>query len=85
MRVFKSPEVARRFGTIQQIVQAEPVCVHSHGRPRMVMLSAAEYERLRRHDRRVYATGRLPVSLRVAIAAAEPSTEATRFNTEHLK
>jgi hypothetical protein len=35
----------------------------------MVMLSPAEYERLRRQDRRVYATSELPASLRAAIEA----------------
>jgi PHD/YefM family antitoxin component YafN of YafNO toxin-antitoxin module len=85
MQVFKSTEVAKRFGAIQQIVQAEPVCVQSHGRTQMVMLSPAEYERLRRQDRRVYATDQLPVSLRAAIAAAKPSKAAAKFNAEVLK
>jgi PHD/YefM family antitoxin component YafN of YafNO toxin-antitoxin module len=85
MQVFKSTEVAKRFGAIQQIVQTEPVCVQSHGRTQMVMLSPAEYERLRRQDRRVYATDQLPVSLRAAIAAAQPSAEAAQFNAEALK
>jgi PHD/YefM family antitoxin component YafN of YafNO toxin-antitoxin module len=80
MRIFKSTEVAKRFGAIQQIVQTEPVFVQSHGRPQMVMLSPAEYERLRRQDRRVYATDRLPASLRTAIAAAKSSPEAAQFN-----
>jgi len=82
MRVFKSTEVAKRFGAVQQIVQTEPVCVPSHGRKQMVMLSPAEYERLRRQDRRVRATEQLPVSLRSAIAAAKPSAEAAQFDAE---
>jgi len=82
MQVFKSTEVAKRFGAIAQIVQTEPVCVESHGRPQMVMLSPAEYERLRRQDRRVYATNELPASLRAAIAAARPSPQAAKFDRE---
>ena len=82
MRVFKSTEVAKRFGAIQQIVQTEPVCVQSHGRPQMVMLSPAEYERLRRQDRRVYAANELPASLRTAISNAHPSRAAAKFNDE---
>jgi PHD/YefM family antitoxin component YafN of YafNO toxin-antitoxin module len=82
MQIFKSTEVAKRFGAIAQIVQTEPVCVESHGRPQMVMLSPAEYERLRRQDRRVYATSELPASLRAAIAAARPSAQAASFNDE---
>ncbi len=85
MQVFKSTEVAKRFGAIQQIVQTEPVFVQSHGRAQMVMLSPAEYERLRRQDRRVYSTAELPVSLRAAIAAAKPSAESAAFNSEAAK
>lgn len=82
MLVFKSSEVAKRFGAIAQRVQVEPVCVESHGRPQMVMLSPAEYERLRRQDRRVYSTAELPPSLRAAIAAARPSATAAAFDHE---
>jgi PHD/YefM family antitoxin component YafN of YafNO toxin-antitoxin module len=85
MQVFKSTEVAKRFGAIQQIVQTEPVFVQSHGRPLMVMLSPAEYERLRRQDRRVYRAAELPPSLRAAIAAAKPSAQAEQFNAEAAK
>ena len=85
MQTFKSTEVAKRFGAIQQIVQTEPVCVQSHGRAQMVMLSPAEYERLRRQDRRVYTADRLPPSLRAAIAAARPSAQAAQFNAEGAK
>jgi PHD/YefM family antitoxin component YafN of YafNO toxin-antitoxin module len=82
MQTFNSSEVAKKFGAIAQIVQSEPVCVQSHGRPQMVMLSPAEYERLRRQDRRVYSTDRLPPSLRQAIAAARPSAQAAVFDDE---
>lgn len=82
MQFVKSTDAAKRFGAIAQIVQSEPVCVQVHGRPQVVMLSPAEYERLRRQDRRVYSTAQLPPSLRAAIAAAKPSTRAARFNHE---
>ncbi len=82
MQVFSSTDVAKRFGAIAQIVQTEPVSVQSHGRPQMVMLSPAEYARLRRQDRRVYATNELPPTLRAGIAAAQPSAQAAAFNDE---
>lgn len=82
MQFFNSTDVAKKFGAISQIVQTEPVCVQSHGRPQMVMLSPAEYERLRRQDRRVYSTDRLPASLRAAIAAARPSAKAASYDNE---
>lgn len=82
MQFFNSSDVAKQFGAISHLVQTEPVCVRSYGRPQMVMLSPAEYERLRRQDRRVYSTAQLPTSLRAAIAAAKPSAKAARFNHE---
>lgn len=82
MQVFNSTDVAKRFGAIAQIVQTEPVSVQSHGRPQMVMLSPAEYARLRRQDRRVYAASDLPPTLRAAIAAAQPSAQAAAFDDE---
>lgn len=82
MQYFNSTEVAKKFGAIAQLVQTEPVCVQSYGRPQMVMLSPAEYERLRRQDRRVYSTDQLPAGLRAGIAAAKPSAEAAAFNDE---
>lgn len=85
MRFISSTDAAKKFGAIAQLVQTEPVCVQVHGRPQMVMLSATEYERLRRQDRRVYATAQLPASLRAAIAAAKPSARAASFNHEAKK
>ena len=82
MQFFNSSDVAKKFGSIAQIVQTEPVCVQTYGRPQLVMLSPAEYERLRRQDRRVYSTDRLPASLRQAIAAARPSPQAAAYNDE---
>lgn len=54
----------------------------SHERPQMVMLSPADYERLRRQDRQVLSTAELPASLRAAIAAARPSAQAAAFNSK---
>lgn len=82
MQTFTSTEVVKRFGAIAQMVQTEPVSVESHGRPQMVMLSPAEYSRLRRLDRRVYASSELPDTLRKAIAAAQPSQQSAAFNDE---
>lgn len=82
MHYFNSTDVAKKFGAIAQLVQTEPVCVQSYGRPQMVMLSPAEYERLRRQDRRVYSTDQLPAGLRAGIATAKPSAEAAAFNDE---
>jgi PHD/YefM family antitoxin component YafN of YafNO toxin-antitoxin module len=85
MQFINSTDAAKRFGAMAQLVQSEPVCVQAHGRPQIVMLSPTEYERLRRQDRRVYATSQLPTSLRAAIAAAKPSARAASFDHEAKK
>jgi PHD/YefM family antitoxin component YafN of YafNO toxin-antitoxin module len=82
MRFFNSTEAAKNLGAISQIVQSEPVCIQSHGRPPMVMLSQSEYVRLRQQDRRVCSTHELPVSVRTMIEAAQPPALAASFNDE---
>jgi len=82
MQVLTSTEVVKRFGAVAQLVQTTPVSVESHGRPQLVMLSPAEYARLRRLDRRVYASSELPDTLKAAIAAAKPSPQASTFDSE---
>lgn len=82
MQYLNSTEVAKRFGAVAQLVQTEPVCVQSHGRAQMVLLSPAEYQRLRLQDRRVYSTAKLPRRLRAAIASAKPSARSAAFNKE---
>ncbi|AXQ28801.1 type II toxin-antitoxin system Phd/YefM family antitoxin [Solimonas sp. K1W22B-7] len=82
MRVLSSTEVAKRFGAVAQLVQTEPVSVQSHGRTQMVMISPAEYDRLKRLDRQAYSTANLPAALREAIANAEPSAQSAAFNDE---
>jgi prevent-host-death family protein len=75
-------EVQRHFALWQDRALTRPVAVTSRGRPRVVMLSVEEYERLRRHDRRAHRVEDLPKELVNAIAAAEPPKEAHRLDGE---
>ena len=43
----------KNFGKFADKALAEPVTITKNGRDRLVVLSADEYERLRRRDRRV--------------------------------
>ena len=43
-------EVQRRFALWQDRALTQPVAITSRGRPRVVMISAEEFERLRRRD-----------------------------------
>ena len=75
-------EVQRHFALYQDKALTRAVAVTSRGRPRIVMLSIEEYQRLRRRDRETILVEDLPEALIDAIAAAEPPFEAERFNAE---
>lgn len=45
-----SAELVRDFARVSDVALAEPVLVTKNGRPRHVLLSVAEYERLKRRD-----------------------------------
>ena len=46
-------EFIKNYGTLADKALTEPVVITKNGRDRLVMLSAQEYDRLRRRDRRV--------------------------------
>jgi prevent-host-death family protein len=52
-------EFHRNVGVYQDMALTKPVTITKNGRERTVLLSAQEYARLRRRDRRVIAAGEL--------------------------
>lgn len=56
-------EVQRKFGYYSDEAMLQPVGVQRHGTTRLVMISAAEYERLKRRDRQVILAKDLPDDL----------------------
>src|SRR5271155_6154108 len=52
-------EFHRNVGVYQDIALTKPVTITKNGRERTVLLSAQEYARLKRRDRRVVAAGDL--------------------------
>ncbi len=54
MRV-SSAEFIKQYGQLTDQALAEPVTITRNGRDRLVVLSVAEYERLKRRDQRVMA------------------------------
>lgn len=52
-------EFHRNIGVYQDIALTRPVTITKNGRERTVLLSAEEYARLKRRDRRVIAAGEL--------------------------
>lgn len=75
-------DIAKNFGAFADKALTEPVTITKYGREHLVLLSAAEYERLRRRDRQVFRSRELPADLTEAIAQAGPPAEAERFNDE---
>ena len=58
-----SAEFQRTFGILADKALIEPVAITKHGRDHLVVLSADEYARLKRRDRRVYLATELPDEL----------------------
>lgn len=54
-----SAEFHRNIGTYQDIALTKTVTITKNGRERTVLISAEEYARLKRRDRRVIAVGEL--------------------------
>jgi prevent-host-death family protein len=53
MAIVTSAEAQKNFGRYREQALAEPVVVTHYGKLSVVMISAAEYERLKELDRRV--------------------------------
>jgi prevent-host-death family protein len=81
MRV-STAEFIRNYSTLADRALAEPVTITKHGRDRLVMVSAAEYERLKRRDRVVFQSADLPDTVLELIAAAEAPPEFAPLDDE---
>lgn len=64
-------EFGKEIGRYQDVALSQPVIVTRNGRDRTVMISAEEYQRLKRRDRQVYATGELSDDLIEAVRNSE--------------
>jgi len=74
--------LVRKFGEYQDVALREPVSITSNGRERLVLLSADEYKRLKRRDRRVLSRGEFTADELAAIAASDAPAEAAQFDHE---
>jgi len=66
-----STDFGKEVGRYQDAALSQPVIVTRNGRDRTVMISAEEYRRLKRRDRRVFRTGELPDDIFEAIKTAK--------------
>ena len=55
--------IHQEYGTLADKALTEPLTITKNGRDRFVLVEAGEFERLKRRDRKVYATGEMPDAL----------------------
>ena len=80
MRSFSSTDLANKTGDVLAAAAQGPVAINRHGKPRFVVLSAEQFERItaRGDTRRSYAVADMPADLgrlldeALAEALAEP-------------
>jgi prevent-host-death family protein len=82
MITITSVEFQRHFGRYQDEALKEPISITRNGRERIVVLSAEEYNRLKRRDRHVMALSDFTELEILAIENAEAPTEASAFDHE---
>ncbi|MBV6418587.1 MAG: hypothetical protein CMLOHMNK_03495 [Steroidobacteraceae bacterium] len=75
-------EFHRNMGKYQDIALTRPVAITKNGRERTVLLSAEEYSRLKRRDRRVLEAGELSAQQRDAVRAARVPPEFAALDSE---
>lgn len=81
MRV-SSAEFLKNYGALTDKALSEAVTITRNGRDRLVLVSADEYARLKRRDRRVVATGEMSDEDIALIAQAEVSPDYAHLDAE---
>ena len=79
MTKVSAAEFQRAFGTLSDKAAKQPVAITKHGRDHLVLLSAEEYARLKRRDRRVFLTSELSEEQIAAIEQSRISRDHARF------
>jgi len=72
----------KNYGTLADKALSEPVTITKNGRDRLVMLSADEYARLKRRDRRVVRLEDFTEDEMALIARTEPRPEDAHLDAE---
>jgi prevent-host-death family protein len=82
MRRISSTEFVRKPGHFQDEAQREPVVIIKHNHEHAVLLSAAEFHRLKRRDRLVLRAGEISDADIDLIRTATAPDEAAAFDEE---
>ncbi|MBC7953557.1 MAG: type II toxin-antitoxin system Phd/YefM family antitoxin [Rhodospirillaceae bacterium] len=82
MQRFTSQDLQRNTGRVQEAALKNPVAISHHGRDRLVVLAADEYDRLKRRDRLVLAIEELPDAFIAALQ--QPVHDPEMAGLDHL-
>lgn len=77
-----SKDFKNRFGEYVDAAMAHPVVVTHHKRPRLVVMSVAEFQRLKRRDRKVLDVQNVSDADRQELVAALDANPPERRNAE---
>ncbi len=75
-------EFIKNYGTLADKALSEPLVITKNGRDRLVVLSAEEYARLKRRDRRVVRVEDFTEEEMALIANAAPSPDDAHLDAE---
>jgi prevent-host-death family protein len=75
-------EFQQAFGALSDKARQEPVVITKHGRDSLVVMSAEEWERLKRRDRRVGLTTELSDEWGEAVRRARVPDDFAHLDTE---
>lgn len=77
-----SVEASKAFGRISRRALIAPVTITRHGHDSLVLMSVAEYQRLKRRDREVYTLADMPQKIADAVRNARAPAGAAAFDHE---
>jgi prevent-host-death family protein len=73
--MFRSQDLQRQASVIQEAAMTEPVIITYHDRPRFVLMTMQEYDRLRGRRQKAISVTRLPPSVAQEIEALADSED----------
>lgn len=75
-------EFQREFGRYRSVAQREAVVITNHGREDVVLISADDYARFRRHEQKALHVSELDNKTLERMRRSRPSKDAAKFDRE---